>query len=128
MDYRKNIIKLIEKMSYRFDTWRVFSDFLALTAISLSNTVDMRKRDKREEEYLKIISKYSKKETEMFPEILSNLIIALEKEPSDILGQVFMEMNLGNKWTGQFFTPMSICRTAGEMTVKDLEKTIEKDG
>jgi len=128
MGYKKNIVNLIGKASYRYSTWTVYSDFLALAAISLSNTVDLRNRDKREREYLKIISKYTKKEAELFPEILANLIMALEDEPTDILGQVFMELNLGNKWTGQFFTPMNICRAAGDMVVRDIKEKIDEDG
>lgn len=122
MGYKKNIVNLIGKASYRHNTWTVYSDFLALAAISLSNTVDLKNRDKREREYLKIISKYTKKEAELFPEILANLSMGLEDGPTDILGQVFMELNLGNKWTGQFFTPMSICRAAGDMAVKDIKE------
>ena len=54
---------------------------------------------------------------------------ALDDEPDqDFLGEMFMGLNLGNHWKGQFFTPYNICRMMSEITVTDLEARIEKNG
>ncbi|MGB9021566.1 MAG: N-6 DNA methylase [Pseudolabrys sp.] len=34
----------------------------------------------------------------------------------DVLGGVFSELDLGNKWAGQFFTPDPVCRMMAAMT------------
>lgn len=124
----KNIIKKIEWLSGRHGAWTVFSDFIAMAAISIRNSVNLLDWEEKEKQYLDLIKKYKKEELEKFPEILGELIMALEKEPSDILGQVFMEMDLGNKWKGQFFTPMPVAELMAEVSIDQIRKTIDKDG
>lgn len=51
--------------------------------------------------------KYNKQEQKLFPELAAYVVMALEDNPEqDFLGSVFMELNLGNKSTSQFFTPI----------------------
>jgi type I restriction-modification system DNA methylase subunit len=57
-----------------------------------------------------------------------NLIMALESEMTDVLGEIFMELELGSKWKGQFFTPMSVCRATARVTLSDAEKLISEKG
>lgn len=123
-----NIIKNIENLRGKYDTWNIFSDFLSMGAISIRNSVDLKGREKREKGYLDITNKYTPKELEMFSKMLAELILGLEKEPSDILGQVFMELNISNKWQGQFFTPMSISNLMSELTVAGIEEHIKAKG
>lgn len=104
-DYRKEIVKTIGYLGYRHSTWQVFSDFVEMSAIALSNTVDWIHREKREKRYFEIINTYSKSEQERFPEMLAYLTNAMEDSlvlnggPTDILGQVFHEKEgyLGEK-------------------------------
>ena len=124
----KNIIKKIEWLSGRHGAWTVFSDFIAMAAISIRNTVNTVDWEEKEKQYQDLTKKYKKEELDKFPEILGELIMGLEKEPSDILGQVFMEMDLGNKWKGQFFTPMAIAELMAEVSIDHIKETIEKDG
>lgn len=54
-----------------------------------------------------------------------------DNEPTDILGEIFMELDLGSKWKGQFFTPMTVCKAMADMTIadtKNLEKIIKEKG
>ncbi len=133
MNNKDNIIKLIQKFSYRHQTWQVFSDFVEMSAIAISNSIDWPQREKREEQYMSIISRYEPKEVEKFPELFGALISALEDEltgggPGDILGQVFHSLELHNKWTGQFFTPVHICEMMGQIALGDYESIIDKKG
>jgi hypothetical protein len=75
-----NIIKLIEKLGYRHATWQVFSDFVEMAAISISNAVDWTQREEREKKYLEVVSRYEKKELDLFPEMLGELVMGLEEE------------------------------------------------
>lgn len=119
MIHRKNLIKLIEANGRQHGTWQVFSDFVEMAAISLSNAVDRAQSEGREARYMEIVSRYSREEVERFPQMLGELVMELENGPADVLGQVFMEMELGNKWHGQFFTPYEICRLMAGMMVDD---------
>lgn len=119
MNHRKNLIKLIEANGHRHGHWQVFSDFVEMAAISISNAVDLARHAGREARYLEIVRKYEREEVERFPRMLGELVAELECAPADVLGSVFMEMDLGSKWHGQFFTPYHLCRLMAGMMVDD---------
>lgn len=111
----KAIIKLIGENAYRHDRWKVFSDFVQLSAFAISNAVDLTNRNARESEYMRTIGQYTKDEANRFPVMLAELVNGLEEGMADILGQVYMELNLGNKDRGQVFTPYPICQMSAKM-------------
>ena len=53
----------------------------------------------------------------MFAEMLGLLAMALEEEPTDMLGRIYMEAGLGNKNTGQFFTPFHVSKVCASMAL-----------
>lgn len=131
--HTNNLIKLIQKLSYRHQTWQVFSDFLELFALAVSNSMDWRQAEEREKQYLETINRYEKKEQELFPELCGELVLALEDlaasgGPGDVLGQVFHELELHNRYKGQFFTPDHICEMMGEIAIGNHEPIIEEKG
>lgn len=112
-------------------SWEVWADFMAMAAITISNAFDREgpTHDDREQLYIRTIKRYTKTEQEVFPKLFALLVEALETEPDqDFLGEMFMLLNLGNHWKGQFFTPYNVCRMISEMTITDLEDRIEKKG
>ena len=54
----------------------------------------------------------------------------MEREPDqDLLGELFMALDLGNEWKGQFFTPYDVCRLMASMTYNnDLKQKIAQKG
>lgn len=129
MNHKKQMIKLFQSFGYKHNLADVFRDFLEISAIAISNSVDWSQAVKREKRYFEIIKNYSKDELNKFASILAELTMALEEEPGDILGEVFMELELGNKFKGQFFTPMSVARCMAEMLWSDnCSKSIDKHG
>ena len=133
IDYKKELIKHIEALRYKYSTWQVFSDFVEMAAISISNSVNWLHKEEREERYLEIINSYDKKSQERFPEMFACLVNALQRSIkttglTDILGQVFHDLELHSKWHGQFFTPMSVCNAMGSMTATDVEEKVAENG
>ena len=111
------IVKLFEKCRYKHDLYAVFSDWCQCAAISLSNAVDLPKRDEREKQYLEVVRRYDPATLKVFPEILGAVVMALEEKPTDILGQVFHALELHNTARGQFFTPYSICEMMAKINI-----------
>jgi hypothetical protein len=105
--------------SGKYHHWQVFTDFVELAAISLSNAVDWRQRDPREARYMAIVGRYDRTEVERFPKMLGELTLELERGYDDVLGGVFHELELHNTWSGQFFTPFDICRMMAKMTLSE---------
>lgn len=120
----KNVMKSIQDIGYRHSSWQVFQDFIAVSAISISNTVDWCNAPKRESEYMEIIQRYNEEERLKLAQTLKLLIteMTIEAEkggPYDILGSVFHGLGLHNKYKGQFFTPFHVCHFMGEISLGD---------
>lgn len=98
-----NFNKILNSIGVNRYRYEVFRDFVSLSAISIHNGVKM--DENLEQEYLEIVAKYSKEDVIGFSHLLGELIILSDDEPKDVLGQLFMSLELGNKHTGQFFTP-----------------------
>ncbi|HTB11074.1 MAG TPA: N-6 DNA methylase [Bryobacteraceae bacterium] len=120
-DHQKELLKLFGSLAYRHSAWQVFADFAETAAISLSNAVDWAKRDQREERYMALIKRYKPDELAVFPKMMAELTLAMEEEPSDVLGRTFHDLDLHNKWSGQFFSPYPICQMMAKMTLGDEE-------
>ena len=90
-----------------------------MAAITFSNAVDKAQYAKREERYLQIVKSYERAEVEIFPRILSEVVLALEGHFGDVLGRTYHDLELHNKWAGQFFSPDAICQMMAAMTVGD---------
>ncbi len=126
----KSIVKLFDSCRYRHDIYTVFSDWCECAAISLSNSMDLAQRDKREARYMDIVGRYEREVIDIFPKILGEVIMALET-PQDILGATFHELELHNKARGQFFTPYELCRLMAKInvgTADELQQLIERRG
>lgn len=120
----KNLERMITKIANRHSTWEIFTDFVAMSALAISNSVDRYHYQEREQEYLQIIGKYSKDDQALFPEMLAHLVDALEqcaqeRNFDDILGRIFHDLELHNKHKGQFFTPMPVCNMIGQVAFGD---------
>lgn len=120
-DRRKELLKLFNALAPRHGAWQVFSDFAEAAAISISNAVDRTQRESREQRYMELIKRYKPEELAMFPRMLAEVTLELEEEISDVLGRTFHELELHNKWAGQFFSPYTLCRMMAKMTLGDEE-------
>ncbi|MCE4351784.1 hypothetical protein LYZ86_21605, partial [Xanthomonas hortorum pv. cynarae] len=98
----KAIVKLMEACRYRHDLYTVFSDCMSCMALAISNAVDFAQSEAR---YLEIVRRYDQYVIDAFPKVLTEVTMALEAGPGDVLGAVFGALELHNTARGQFFTP-----------------------
>jgi type I restriction-modification system DNA methylase subunit len=117
-DHQKRLVQLIKDLGRRHDVAHVFTDFVEFGALSISNAVDSTMRAKRERRYLQIASKYGSTEMNEFAEMLAALALALDREPTDVLGRTFHLLELQNRWRGQFFSPLSLCIANAKLIIK----------
>ena len=132
-EHRRNFVKLLQQAARKTNLWDVFSDFLHVAATAISNSdrwhlaTDVKTWQQREDEYLAVIKKYDKEEQQLFPQMLAELTLEMDDCVSDghfedVLGSVFHELELHNKWRGQFFTPQDISDFMGKIVVDNNEK------
>lgn len=107
---RARFLKQFNALAQHRRRYEVFRDFVTLSAISLNNVMepDAERKEALEAEYMGIIHTYSHDEALSFAELLGLVVELLEPTPQDVLGDLYMELDLGNDRAGQFFTPNSI--------------------
>ena len=123
---KKEFIKKFDGLTGRYSGWEVWKDMVWLFAISIANTCDRRNLEAREAMYKHISEKYDAAGMNTFSQLFALLIEILERSPfQDFLGDIFMELGLGNAWAGQFFTPYSVCKAMAEMTVGGAKEKLQ---
>jgi type I restriction-modification system DNA methylase subunit len=120
----QDMVKLIHQLSQRHSTYRVFSDFVEMSAIAHSNATDKAQFETREKRYFDIIKPYQKEEINEFSNLLGMLVNHLDESPKDILGDVFHELELHNERKGQFFTPYPLCQMMAKIVIGENAKNI----
>lgn len=128
-NHQAELGKLLRSVGYRHGLWQVFRDFVAMSALAISNAVDRGQYAAREAEYLKIVERYTKEEANEIARGLSLVVMGLEAGMSDFLGSLFMSLELGDSWKGQFFTPYEVSRLMAQMSLgDDTQAKIERKG
>lgn len=99
-----------------------------MIAISISNSSDLILQKynnelwkERESLYINTINKYELKEKELLYEAFGRLVVLFEDEIKDYLGEIYMKTEMGNKHTGQFFTPFHLSEFTSRITI-DIDK------
>lgn len=128
---QKEFLKLFDSLTGAHSRWEVWKDMIWLFATAISNAVDKRYYDQRERAYMDIIKRYDERQQNTFPELLTMLVMAMDNRGfDDFLGDLYMNLELGNDRGGQFFTPYHICKCMAEMclTADMVQNRIEQTG
>jgi len=130
-DHQKNIVKLFSAFDGSKNRRKIFEDFIAVSAIAISNACDKGHFEDREKRYMDIIKQYKRDEIEVFTKMFAETVMGLEETPDcDFLGELYMNLDFGSQPAGQFFTPYSVCQLMGAITcnVDELKTKIENQG
>jgi hypothetical protein len=87
--------KQLAPYKHRYEVWR---DFVTMAACSLHN--GFFKDQAREDEYLQIIAGYKPEDQQQFPLLLGCLVNMLQAVPRDVLGPIYMELEISNRDAG----------------------------
>lgn len=125
----QEMMKRFNELCISRQPWQVWSDFVTATACAIANSIDKtpKQYQEREDEYAACIERLGG--IKLPAEMLGITTMQLEENPEqDYLGGLFMKLNLGNHWKGQFFTPYSVCELMAKVNVDDLQQKIENNG
>lgn len=110
------IVKMFNSLTGAKQLWELWEDAMIMFATMLSNAVDKRFYDKREDMFKNVANKYDKKEIQTFLQIFAEIVNQLELNPEqDFLGDLYMQLDLGSHWHGQFFTPYNVCAMMADL-------------
>ncbi|WP_394941188.1 N-6 DNA methylase [Psychromicrobium sp. YIM B11713] len=121
-------MKLLEANAREKRLSQVFDDFVEMSALSIRNAVDRLDHDEREFQYLRIADQYDRSELDRFGHALALVTLEMEREPCDVLGHLYMDLGLGNKRMGQFFTPYDVAKFMAELQLGGLTAQINETG
>lgn len=119
-------VKEFNNLARHKHRYEVFRDFVTVGALSVHNSFRGPRYDELEAEYLQIAGRYDREEMEGFARLLGILVALLDAEPRDILGQLYMSLELGNTNTGQFFTPPEVSELMARITFGDGAEHVDK--
>ncbi|WP_321810282.1 MULTISPECIES: N-6 DNA methylase [unclassified Burkholderia] len=143
--HQAELVKLLKQFGYAHQINTVFADFVEISAITLSNSVDKPQFEPRERRYLEIVGKYKPEELQLFARMFAELTLSFEHRLgvdedlppgalpcpgnlTDVLGETYMMLDIGNDRAGQFFTPYSVSRLMAGITIGGRSDAIEQDG
>lgn len=114
----REFLRLLAASSRARDQRGVFCDFCRAASISLRGALTHgSERQAIETEYAALVTEYGQGGMTAFSHMLAVTVEALEEKRSDFLGHIYEELNATNKHFGQFFTPDSVSRLMGEITI-----------
>lgn len=121
INHEKAFISLFSQTARYHHRHQVFEDFVSCSVIALQNGLQF--CEKREQKYMRIVNRYEKQDVSRMAQLLAHVVYGLEEERSDFLGRVFMQLELGDRYRGQFFTPWPVGRMMASLQLGDIRET-----
>lgn len=130
-DIREIANKILADQSYKHNRGTYYRDMVEAMTISLRNAVEPHDDEwnERERQFEEMREKYGSDTITIWANILGKIAVMMTRERSDYLGQIYMSLEVGNRSSGQFFTPYHVSQLMAAMTyTKSIEKRIEEQG
>lgn len=127
METHKKIVKAIQDMSGQYSAYAIFADWVMMCSIAIQNqmTFSGSERRKREDLYVATAKRYTEEEQTTFAQMFVWLGDALTEELTDVLGEIYMQLDMGSSHTGQFFTPFHVSEMCARLELKSAIKELE---
>lgn len=129
-EYEKELLNIIEQLTGSLQKWQVWQDLMTMMACSISNQVDKtpKRWNAREKEFEQCRQRLGG--IDLPAKFLALVVEALEKNPDqDLLGSLYMRLELGSHWHGQFFTPYNLCNCMADLSIDDkVHQKLKDDG
>lgn len=125
MEPKKQIIEIIRHMSGQYSEFEVFNDWIKCLALAIANNqvwIHDELWKEREQACIDTMTKYPEKDRICFSIMRELLVEAMEDYMGDVLGEIFMEGDMGSKANGQFFTPYKVNQITARTVIKKIEK------
>ena len=123
---KKEFIKLASNIARNLHRYDVIRDFAEIGRITIMNNLTPYYSEKDEQQYFNLIKRYSKKDLNDLAKMLALVSMAFNDRLGDFLGECLMELEMGNKNIGQFFTPYQLSEVCAKLTVTLTPEVIER--
>lgn len=117
VECKKEFIKIASSIGRSMGRWDVLSDFATMSRCAIINNSTPFRSEEYEEQYMRIVGKYTKEDVSAISRMLALVFMAQHDNDGDFLGECLMEMEMGSKDIGQFFTPYSVSRMMAKLSL-----------
>ncbi|CAM0045543.1 hypothetical protein VPHK389_0040 [Vibrio phage K389] len=128
VECKKEFVKTMNSIGRSSSRWDVLTDFATMARCAIINNSTPFKSEDYEKQYLQTVGKYSKEEAVSFSHMLALVYMAQRDNDGDFLGECLMELDMGSKDLGQFFTPYDLCSLSARMTMQDIPDETARKG
>lgn len=116
----------LTQLAYKASVWQIFSDWIEIIALKLSCCYDPSHNHKRVKILKEYYDKYSANEIKKFEEAFIELGEIVDDNLKngcfvDILGSIYMELQLSAHEKAQIFTHESICNMVGQISGRNFD-------
>jgi len=119
---QREFVKLLRTLDRSCHTWQVFQDFCEIA----SRTLRLPFSPAEAAPLKKLYERYNHDAIVTMDQMLELMVSDLEKGYHDFLGEIFSELELHNKWHGQFFTPWEVCVFMAKISIGDNAEELAK--
>ena len=130
-EYRE-LVKMFNELTGSRSLWQVFNDCINMYALSIQNVFTLgNKHEYNEKEYKRIANQYTNAELAQIAKIFAEIVGMLDDNPNrDLLGDLYMQLNMGEGALGQVFTPYNVSYLMADMVcnIGEIKSEIEANG
>ncbi len=130
-EYRE-LVKMFNELTGSRSLWQVFNDCINMYALSIQNVFTLgNKHEYNEKEYKRIANQYTNAELAQIAKIFAEIMGMLDDNPNrDLLGDLYMQLNMGEGALGQVFTPYNVSYLMAETVcnIGEIKSKIEANG
>lgn len=133
--YASEFKRILNSLSHKHGIRELFTDWLEIAALAIHQEpyhLGLLPRDERfeqvEAQYMEAIKKYDRQELEAFSKLLGLTHMALWAAKGDFLGKLYMELEISQDRSGEFFTPYPLSLMTASMMLGDVAELIEEKG
>lgn len=124
IDYKEKFKKVFNSLSSKYGKHTVWSDFVELYALTLSEVYDKRFAIERNKRYIEIQKKYNIKEFTKFSDMFSFTASALdENTEQDFLGMLYVELGLCDEAELVRFLPYDAAKLLASIAYVEEKKS-----
>ena len=129
MNFEQEFVALLSRIAPHYRRSELFYDFITLFALEFYLILYKDKSDKAlDEKYRYAVKRYTEEERKQLSKLFVLVVEALEQKSYDFLGTVFMNLDLGDQYRAQFFTPTPVARTMAEIVLNQCDRLIKQRG
>lgn len=121
----QEILKILNSIVYNRSIREIYIDWVNMVGLSIANVSETNFNTfiEHEEQYKKIVDKYTPTDLEKFAKCVALLVELLENKIDDYLGKMYHELELHNKDLGQFFTPYGVSCAMSKMVINKVKES-----